>query len=252
MKSLLLSLVLALAAGASASAQSLGSAWFLAIGGGMEAHDNGPFSRRLASYTPSGSNGEALLYQSQNFSNTGYTLNVGGGILLSESLLLGINGEKLLFPSMLVTTGPGNKQDEYTLSGWGTGLDIGWVAVNDAGTLVYPFLHAGYYGYSLDYRNVQSDSVRFFEGEPVPPNTMATYTGAAPRIAIGVGLLRYIGGSTDGSVGGLALSARLSYGRMLGRPAWEQDGRTVNNGGHTPEYNAVSLSITIGGGTGGR
>src|SRR5438067_1475642 len=110
MKSFLATLVLSLFAVAPALAQPPNTVWFIGIGGGLGAHDNGPFSRRLASYTPARSNGESLLYQSQNFSNTGYTLNAGGGVLFGGNFLIGLNGEKLFFPTMLVTTSIDNKQ----------------------------------------------------------------------------------------------------------------------------------------------
>jgi hypothetical protein len=235
--------------GAAAQAQALDFAWFAGVGGGLAAHDNGPFSRRLQSYYNFEGVGAEQLYQTQDFPRTSYTLNAGGGLMFGGSILIGLNGEKLFLPAVMSTTGIGNRQDEYRLSGVGGGIDLGYVLVNDAGTLVYPFIHAGYYSYTLEIDNQQPDSLPFFEGKPIPPATMATYTGAAPRFGIGVGLVRYLGGISGGA-GGLVVNARLSYGRMPSRPEWEQDGKVVSNGGHTPEYNAVSLSVSIGGGTG--
>jgi hypothetical protein len=231
------------------AAQELGFSWFAGIGAGIGAHDNGPLSRRLQQYTPA-IGGENLLYRTEDFPNIGATLNASTGVLINEALLFGLNGESITFPTVYSRSGPGNVQDEYNLSAIGGGLDIGYAVINDDATLVYPFLHAGYHQYELLYTNNQRDSVPFFEGNPVPAGATATYTGGALRFAVGVGLTRYLGGLSGGSAGPFMINARLSYGRMPSRPAWEQNGETVNNGGHTPEYNAVTLSVTIGVGTG--
>jgi hypothetical protein len=236
------------------SAQSLGSSWFLGIGAGVGAHDNGPLSRRLQSYTPA-IGGEQLLYRTEDFPNIGATLNASAGVLVNENLLIGLNGESISFPTVRSRSGPGNAQDEYRLSAIGGGLDFGYaVVINDGGTLIYPFLHAGYHQYELQFTNNQRDSIPFFESRPVPSKGTAVYSGGAPRIAIGLGLTRYLGGLSGGSGSGTSglfiVNARLTYGRMPSRPEWEQNGEVVNNGGHTPEYNAVTLSVTIGVGSG--
>jgi hypothetical protein len=244
-----LALLFLLLGGAAAHAQALNFAWFAGVGGGLAAHDNGPFSRRLQSYYNFAGVGAERLYQTEDFPRTAYTLNAGAGLMFGGSIMIGLNGEKLFIPAVLSTTGIGNDQDEYRLSATGGGVDLGYVLVNDLGTLIYPFVHAGLYGYTLEIENRQKDSLPFFEGKPIPPNGTATYAASAPRIGIGIGLVRYLGGISNGA-GGLVLNARLSYGRMPSRPEWEQDGQVVDNGGHTPEYNAVSLSVSIGGGTG--
>jgi hypothetical protein len=229
--------------------QSLGFAWFAGIGAGIGAHDNGPLSRRLQSYTPA-IGGENLIYRTEDFPNIGATLNASAGVLFNEHLLVGLNGERIAFPTVFSRSGPGNPQDEYKLSAIGGGIDFGYAVINDAGTLIYPFVHAGYHQYELQFTNNQRDSIPFFEGNPVPAKATATYNGAAMRVAIGIGITRYLGGLSGSSAGGFIMNARLSYGRIPSRPAWEQDGEIVNNGGHTPEYNAVTLSVTIGAGTG--
>ena len=230
------------------SAQSMTSAWFVQASGGVGAHDNGPFSRRLQSYTPVGrSSGERLLYQTESFSNVGYSVGGALGFLFDGGIVAGASGEMVMFPTVEAVTSPGMSRDEYVLGGWEGGVDFGYVVVNEDATIVYPFVHAGYAGYSLEYSNRQSDSIPFFEGEPVAPQSTATYTTAAPRVAIGIGLNSFVGG---GGVGGFLVGARVSYGRMLGAPEWEQNGATVNNGGHSPCYNAVTVSLAIGFGGG--
>src|SRR5438128_1434455 len=82
-------------------------------------------------------------------------------LVLGGSILLGLNGEKLFIPAVVSTTGIGNNQDEYRLSGAGGGVDLGYVVVNDRGTLIYPFIHAGLYGYTLEIENRQKDSLPF-------------------------------------------------------------------------------------------
>lgn len=162
--------------------------------------------------------------------------------------MIGASGERLFFPSFIGITSE-EEVGEYSLSGGGGGLDLGWALYNDAGTLIWPYLSVGYYGYGLDFTNNLSDSIPLFEGTPIPPGGEATYTGAAPRIGLGVGLTRFLGGSKGGgSVGAPVLTARLGWGIFPSHPEWEQDGTVVNNGGHTPCYNALALSVTIGGG----
>jgi hypothetical protein len=236
-----------------AHAQSLSTAWFVGVGVGLAAHDNGAFSRRLKSYTPLRGNGEEYLYQTEDFSTAGTTLDAGGAVLFGGSYIVGASGQMVSYPVVRSINSPGNPRDEYGLSAMGGGLDLGFTAVNSAGMLVFPYLHVGYYGYSLDYTNNQGDSIPFFEGKPVAPGTTATYTGAAPRLAIGIGMVKLIGVDGAGSTGGFAVAARLTWGVMPGRPEWkEPDGSVVNNGGLTPAYNGVSLSISVGGGGGSR
>lgn len=233
--------------GGTLSAQSLGSLWFVQAGGGVGAHDNGPFSRRLQSYSPRQANGELFVYESAEFSNVGYSIGGAAGLMLESGLILGASGEVVMFPVVESITGLGNERDEYTLSGWEGGLDIGWTIANADATIVYPFVHLAYAGYGLDFANNQSDSIPFFEGEPVAPGETATYTGAAPRVAIGMGLESFVG---SGSTSGFLVGARVSYGRMITRPEWQQDGEIVNNGGHTPFFNTLTLSLAIGFGGG--
>lgn len=222
---------------------TIGSGWFVQAGAGIGAHDNGPFSRRLQSYTPLQRTGESFLYETESFSQVGYTIGGAAGYLLDGGVLLGASGEVLMFPTVLAITSPGVDRDEYSLGGWEAGIDIGYALIDADATIVYPFLHAGYAGYALEYTNNQSEPIPFFEGDPVPAGTTATYRSAAPRAAIGVGLNSFVGG---GGVGGFMIGARLAYGRMLFHPEWEQAGDVVNNGGHSPCYNALSLSLAIG------
>lgn len=227
------------------------SAWFGTIGVGLTAHDNGAFSRRLASYVPSKPDGEPYLYQNREFFGTGTMLSAGGGVLLDERYLLGGSGEMVSYPEMESIMPPGSPRDRYILSGGGGGIDVGYAVVNDGQTLVFPYLQGGYYGYTLEYHNNQTDSLPFFEGNPVAPSGIGTYTGAAPRVALGVGLVHYLGSTeTDGSRSGFVIAARLTWGVMPSRPLWEQDGKPVNNGGLTPAWNGVSFSISVGGGSG--
>jgi hypothetical protein len=241
-------LSLLLLAGGALQAQTLGSLWFVQAGGGVGAHDNGPFSRRLQSYTPRQNNGERFVYRTEEFANVGYSIGAAAGFMMDSGLLLGASGETVMFPIVESINGLGNERDEYTLSGWEGGLDIGWTLLNEDATIVYPFLHFAYAGYALDYANHQTDSIPFFEGNAVPAGTTATYTGAAPRFAIGVGMNSIVGGT----LGGFLVGARLSYGRMISAPEWEQEGEVVNNGGHTPYYNSLTLSVAIGFGGGTR
>jgi hypothetical protein len=234
-------------------AQPLATAWFAAVGGGFAAHDNGAFSRRLKSYTPAHANGESFLYQTGDFSSTGLTIDEAGGVMFGGGWVIGASGQLVSYPAVTSINGPGVKADEYKLGAAGGGLDIGYTLVNDAGTLVFPYVQGGYYSYSLDYTNNQSEAIPFFEGKPVASGATATYTGAAPRLGIGVALVKLIGVDGSSSTGGLAVSGRVSWGTMLSRPAWkEPDGSTVSNGGLTPAYNGVSFSITVGWGTGTR
>lgn len=230
-----------------APAQPMNTVWFVQAGGGMGAHDNGPFSNRLQSYTPRQADGEHAVYRTEDFSNVGYTVGGSAGYMLDGGLLVGLSGEKLMFPMVEAITSPGRERDTYTLGGWGAGLDVGYTIVNSDATIVYPFIHAGYYGYSLDYSNRQSEPIPFFEGEPVAPGETATFTAAGPRAAIGIGMNSFVGGAGQG---GFMIGARLAYGRMLSESRWEFNGDTVNNGGHAPCYNAMSLTLTIGFGGG--
>jgi hypothetical protein len=261
MKAFLVSLLLLVPIAPSMNAQSelkssiqtpispaLSWAWFGWVGGGVSAHDNGPFSRRLRSYTPVGTDGENMLYQTEHFSSIGLNLVAGGGVLFNEVYMIGASGERVSFPTVEAITSPGRPRDQYSLTGGGGGLDLGYAIVNEDATLIYPFIHAGLYGYSLEYRNNQSDSIPFFEGNPVPPGTTATYNGSAIRLGAGIGLVKFLGDGT----GGLLVGARLTYGHMPSRPEWEDNGTVVNNGGLTPCYNAVMFSLSVGGGGGGR
>lgn len=229
---------------------AVGSAWFGSVGGGISAHDNGPFSRRLRSYTPRDAAGENMLYQTEHFSSVGLNLVAGGGLLFNEVYMVGASGEMVSFPTVRAITSPGRPRDEYTLTGGGGGLDLGYAIVNYRGTLVYPFIHAGLYGYSLDYRNNQSDSIPFFEGNPVPPGTNAIYDASAIRLGAGIGLVHFLGIPEGG--GGLLVGARITYGQMPSRPEWEENGSVVNNGGLTPCYNSLMFTLSVGGGGVGR
>lgn len=249
---ILFALPLLLLASAVATSQELSSLWYGSVGGGLVAFDNGAFSRRLQSYNPVARSGEELVYSTGKFGFRGTTLDASTGLMIGGGLVVGISGGLLQFPTMQSINPPGAPRDEFKLAGAGGGLDIGYALVNDGGTMIFPYVQGGYYSYGLDYTNNQSDSIPFFEGKPVAPGATATYTGAAPRIAIGIGLVRLFGvGPTGG--GGLALHARLSWGTIFSRPAWkEPDGSDVSNGGLTPAYNGVALSVQIGGGVGGR
>lgn len=229
------------------------SAWFGTVGAGLTAHDNGAFSRRLASFVPAKPDGEPYLYQNSEFFETGTILTAGGGLLFGERYLVGGSGEMVRYPESQSIMPPGSPRDQYILRGGGGGLDFGYAVVNDGQTLVFPYLQGGYYGYTLEYHNNQSDSLPFFEGNPVAPGGVGTYTGAAPRVAIGVGLVHFLGSAeADGSRSGFVVAARLTWGVMPSRPSWEQDGKPVNNGGLTPAWNGVSFGISIGGGGGGK
>jgi len=230
---------------------SFNSAWFGTVGAGLTAHDNGAFSRRLASFVPSKPDGEAYLYQNSEFFETGTMLTAGGGFLLNERYLVGGSGEMVRYPETESIVPPGTPRDRYILSGGGGGLDLGYALVNDGQTLLFPYLQGGYYGYTLEYHNNQTDSLPFFEGNPVAPGGVGTYTGAAPRVAIGIGLVHFLGSAeADGSRNGFVIAARLTWGVMPSRPSWEQEGKTVNNGGLTPAWNGVSFGISVGGGGG--
>lgn len=231
-------------------AQSLESAFFGGIGVGLAAHDNEPFANRLASWSPPGDQNRPRVYRTSAVPNTGLTLNAGAGFLVGPGLVIGASGEMLFFGSFdAVTTD--DDRGTYTLSGGGGGLDLGYAVVNDDATIVWPYLSVGYYGYSLDFENNTGSPTPFFEGDPVPAGATQTYTGAAIRPGLGVALTRFIGGaSSDGDPSGLVLQARLGWGIFPSHPSWEVDGTPVTNGGHTPCYSGVGLSITIGGGTG--
>jgi hypothetical protein len=247
----LLRILPALVVASTASAQTFETAWFGTVGAGIAVHDNGAFSRRLASYTPLKPNGENRLYQTEPFFGTGGTWNAGVGLLVGRNYFIGVSGETVSYATAKSIVPPETPQDEYMLSGSGGGLDLGYALVNRDGVLVVPYVQAGYYGYSLDYHNAQNDSIPFFEGTPVAPGTTATFTGAAPRVALGIGLMKFLGSpDADGSQSGLVLCARLTWGVMPSRPSWEQNGTKVDNGGLTPAYNGVALSISIGGGMG--
>lgn len=128
---------------------------------------------------------------------------------------------------------------------------MGWAVANQDGTLIVPFIQVGYYGYSLDFTNNQTDSISFFEGKRVAPGSTATYTGWAPRIALGVSLTSLLGRDAESGMAP-ALNIRLAWGSMFSRPRWlEPDGSEVGNGGLTPAYNGVSLSVQVGLGGGG-
>jgi hypothetical protein len=216
----------------------ISSMFFVQVGAGAGAHDNGPFSRRLQSYIPYVGN-ENLLYQTEPISQVGYS--VGGALgYVTGSMLFGASGERLMFPTIESITSPGNERDKYVLAAWEAGADLGYLVVDEDATIVYPFLHAGYGRYSLEYTNNQTDSIPFFEGDRIAPGSTATYTGGAPRVGVGIGINSLVGGSA------VLIGARLAYGRLLGDPEWEQDGTVVNNGGHTPCYNALTLSLSIG------
>jgi hypothetical protein len=244
---LLASIALVFLTTAAAHAQTLDFAWLVSAGAGLAAHDNGAFSRRLKSYTPVRASGENFIYQTRDFSSTGTTLNGHVGFLLGERWFVGASGEAVGYPTMHSINGPGNPRDDYDLSAIEGGLDLGYALVNDRGMLIYPYLHASYASYSLDYTNNQNEAIPFFEGKPVDPGTTATYTGSAPRWALGVGMTKLVGVDGDNSTFGLVVGARLTWGMMIARPEWhEPDGSVVNNGGLTPGYNGVSLSISVG------
>ncbi len=220
--------------------------FIIGVGGGLSAYDNGAFSRRLKSYTPVRGSGENFLYQTEDFPTTGWTVGGNLGTFLGSNLFLGISGQQVFYRTIYSINGPGNPRDEYTLTGRGGGLDIGWTAYRGWQTIVMPYLHGGYYGYSLDYSNNQSEAVPFFQGVPVAAGSSATYTGYAPRMALGIELVHLLA-EGDGAILP-SITARLDWGMMLSRPQWnEPDGSLVDNGGLTPAYNGVSLSVAIGG-----
>jgi hypothetical protein len=250
---LLASFALLVLAASAMHAQPLSFAWFAGAGAGLAAHDNGAFSDRLKSYTPVRASGESFVYQTQDFASTGTTLDAGLGVLFAESWIVGASAERVGYPDVRSINGPGNARDIYSLSASEVGLDLGYAAVNDAGTIVFPYLHAGYASYGLDYTNNQDEPIPFFEGKPVAAGTTAAYAGSAPRLALGVGLVKLFGVDGVNTTAGFTLAARVTWGMMLSRPEWtEPDGSVVNNGGLTPAYNGVTLSISIGAGGGGR
>lgn len=219
--------------------RELAETLFFTAGVGLAGHDNGPFSRRLQSYHPLDASGHRMLYQTDNIPNVGWSVSGAFGAQIGTSLMLGISGEFLFFNDFFSRNPPGEPQDAYRLGGRGAGVDLGLIVVNEDATLVYPFLHAGYYGYRLQYVNNHSFAIPFFEGQPVPAMSTASFDGAAPRVALGIGLLSFLFGHE-------VIGARLSYGQMLGRPEWRQNGDVVNNGGHTPAWNALTLTLYVG------
>lgn len=240
--------VLLLAAGGRAAAQEGSRPTFIVgVGGGLSAYDNGAFSDRLKSYTPVRGNGENFLYQTEDFPTTGWTVNASLGAFVGDDLFVGLSGQKVLYPTINSINSPGNPRDQYTLNGMGGGLDLGLVLHRATGTVLMPYLHGGYYGYELEYVNKQSEAIPFFEGKPVASGSSAVYSGYAPRVAVGVELVHLLTSSAGGSFAP-AVTARLDWGMMISRPEWkEPDGSTVSNGGLTPAYNGVSLSVAISG-----
>lgn len=236
--------------GSSLRAQAFDFMFFGTVGGGVAAYDNGAFSNRLKSYRPVRQDGELFLYQTEDFSTTGWTADASLGALVSGDLVIGVSGQQVFYPTIRSINGPGNPRDEYTLSGRGVGLDLGYAVMNSSGTVLYPYVQGGYYGYELEYANNQTEAIPFFEGKPVAAGSTVTYSGWAPRLALGIGLVRALGNpASEKTSGGLALGVRLSWGQMPSRPEWQEpDGSVVNNGGLTPAYNGVSLVITLGGG----
>jgi hypothetical protein len=244
--------ILALVSAVSARAQAFEGAVFINAGTGLAAHDNGAFSDRLRSYRPS-SGGEELLYQTSEFRSAGTTVNAGAGVMFGGGVVVGVVGERLSFPTVRSIGPPGASNDEYDLSAMSGGIDLGYAAVNDGGMLIYPFVHAGYCEYSLEYRNMQSAAIPFFEGRPVAAGSSAAYTGAGARWALGLSMVKILGADGSTSGGGLTVGARLAWGMMASRAEWlEPDGSVVNNGGLTPGYNGVTLSISLGGALGWR
>lgn len=240
--------VLSLMGIATADAQELRSVWFGGIGVGIAAHDNSSFSDRLQSWSPPGPDGREMVYRTTRFASTGYTLNAGANLLLGGAFMIGASGERLMFPTVEAVTTT-DERSTYTLTGGGGGLELGYALVNDDATFAWPYASIGYYGYGLDFANEQSDSVGFFESAPIAPGTETSFSGAGPRIGIGFGFSRFIGGAGGGSsVSGWVLGARLHYGRYLSCPEWEGSDLQVVNGGHTPCYSALSLTVSIGGG----
>ncbi|MBS1912940.1 MAG: hypothetical protein JST22_13220 [Bacteroidetes bacterium] len=228
-------------------AQMLDGAFFGSVGAGLAAHDNGAFSRRLKQYTPLKPGGEEYVYQTRDFSTAGTVVSGSIGWMFGGRYVIGAAAEQVSYPEMNSINAPGNPRDRYLLAAQGAGLDFGYAVVNRAGMLVYPYGHLGYYGYTLDYTNNQPTPIPFFEGKPVASGATATYTGSAPRWALGVNMVKFIGATP--APGSLAITARLSWGMMFSRPAWkEPGGDVVNNGGLTPGYNGVALTIGIGGG----
>lgn len=230
--------------------QTMTSGFFGGVGFGLVAHDNEPFSNRLASWSPPGEENRPRLYRTPAVSNTGYTLNAGGALLLGSTFVVGASGEMLFFPSFEAVTTEDDR-GTYTLSGGGGGLDIGYAVINDDATILWPYISVGYYGYSLAFENSSGEPTPFFEGDPVPAGAIETYTGAAFRPGLGIALTRFIGGATAaGDPSGLVVQARLGWGLFPSHPNWQVDGVEVMNGGRTPCYSGVGLSVTVGGGIG--
>jgi len=228
-------------------AQRLQEGFFMTVGGGLVAFDNGAFSHRLQSYVPSGHDGEGLVYSTPHFPTNGFTIDGSIGILVGGDVIVGLCGQSLTFKPIKAITSPGFARDEYVLSGRGGGVEIALPVVNEGGVVVSPFVEGGYYGYSLDYTNRQVDSLPFFEGVPVAPGGTTTYRGSAPRIGLGVSMTAYLRESADAGSFCPVLRARLSWGTMLSRPRWtEPDGSEVKNGGLTPAYNGVALTVQVG------
>lgn len=218
-------------------------------GGGLVAFDNGAFSRRLQSFRAYTDAGEQRVYTTEAFPTGGATLDGHIGLIFGGRWMVGASGQTLTFPEVRSINGAGKPHDSYELSGGGGGGDLGIAFTATSNSVIYAFASGGLYGYSLDYTNRQDDSIPFFEGTPVAPNTTARYTGSAARLGVGIGLVcpLTVWGSGDTRTAP-TLTARLTWGSMISRPRWvDADGVEVNNGGLTPAYNGVSLSLQIGG-----
>jgi|GEM_PF-1946784 len=218
-------------------------------GGGLVAFDNGAFSRRLQSFRAYTDAGDQRVYTTQAFPTAGMTLDGHVGVILDGRWMIGASGQTLTFPEVRSINGASTPHDSYALTGGGGGGDLGLALHASEEALLYVFASGGLYGYSLDYTNRQEDSIPFFEGTPVAPNTTARYTGSAARLGLGIGLVRplVLWGSGDTRTAP-TLAARLTWGTMISRPRWvDSDGVEVNNGGLTPAYNGVALSVQIGG-----
>ena len=247
---LIFSLLLLIALPTLLRAQSIESAIFGGIGIGLVAHDNEPFSNRLGSWSPPGEENRVRVYRTPPVSNTGFTLNAGGALLIDSRYVLGLSGEMLFFPSFEAITTTEDRAI-YNLGAVGGGLDFGYAVINDDATLLWPYISLGYYSYSLSFENKSGEPTPFFESEPVPAGGTETYSGGAFRPGIGLALTRFIGGANEAEdPSGFILMARLGWGFFPSHPNWQIDGNDVANGGRTPCYSGVGLSVSIGAGSG--
>ncbi len=156
---------------------------------------------------------------------------------IGSRLTVGGNGMAMLYPSVQ------GEESTVTLIGGGGGFNVGWILYERGPMFGFPFIGIGGFGYNMEVENEGSlvNQGRFF----IPPGETLKINGELIYVDIGVQILRFIAGDSNG---GPVVGITAGFMQKITGTTWETDeGFNLTNLSN-PEMSMAYIKICIGGG----